>query len=337
LDQHIGLWTGEEYMLRELHPVRRFVLADRLPWPRWGDALSLEVAPLTVRVIEIAPAVEVHGAILLGTEGLAVPVEGDRYRVTMTGPQGHESRFAVLLPPGERAVSLSYLPPPAIDVNTERQLHQPPASLLQGDVKGSQAWGSVRFPRTAARPELRAWAMQPASLEAGLQGGLEKGFAGKKVAFTGVNTKMSPGGFGGAYLENIFQEDRQATIEMRVEKTDGAPAATESISLPTPEKPAQDEGVSPEGQALWYSTQITLPFVQVPDVAPAPDRHLYLVLFLHRYQEIAPPRVWINGKEAPVRFFSHVRVEAGTYYVDGSDAGLHSDDNTVVLFLRRKD
>src|SRR6202022_1984258 len=33
LDQHIGLWTGEEYSARELHPVPRLVMADRLPWP----------------------------------------------------------------------------------------------------------------------------------------------------------------------------------------------------------------------------------------------------------------------------------------------------------------
>ena len=126
------------------------------------------------------------------------------------------------------------------------------------------------------------------------------------------------------------------TLELRMEKTSGTSTSSESVLPPTPEKSVQDDGTPPKGQALWYSTQINLPFVQVPEEAPAPDRHLYLVLLLHRHQEIAPPRVWINGKEAPVRFFSYARVEGGTYYVDGTEAALHSDDNTIVLFLRQK-
>jgi hypothetical protein len=48
-------------------------------------------------------------------------------------------------------------------------------------------------------------------------------------------------------------------------------------------------------------------------------------------------RVWINGKEVPVPFSRYARIEAGAYYMDGTEAGLHGDDNTVVLLLRKTD
>jgi hypothetical protein len=85
---------------------------------------------------------------------------------------------------------------------------------------------------------------------------------------------------------------------------------------------------------LWYSMRVELPFVQIPDQSPSPDRHLYFVLLLHRPEQISTPKVWVNGKEAPVRYFSYARVKSGCYYVDGSEAGLQSNTNTIVVFFR---
>jgi hypothetical protein len=335
LDQRVGLWTGEQYILRELHPEPRNVLTERLPWPRWKDVVSVDVEPLTVRVIEVAPAPEIHTAILLGVQGQVEPTSDGKYRIKMTGAQGRESRFAVVLPPGQRAVSLTHEPPAEVEVNTEKQLKQPPGALVNQQFNGSLVWGMVRFPRVAAPSELRTWAARAASLEDGLLQGLNKSFEGERVSYSGAGSEASLAGFAGAYLENVFQEDREVTLELTVEATGTASVANDDAAIAKSGAVAT-KGSIPSDGSVWYSTQVKLPFVQVADLAPAPDRHLYLVLLLHHSEEVAPPRVWINGQEAPVRFFRYARVKAGAYYVDGTEAGLHSDDNTIVVFLRHQ-
>jgi hypothetical protein len=337
LDQHIGLWNGEQFALRELHPAPRYILADRLPWPNWGDTVPINVGPLTVQVIEIDPANEVSTPILEGVEGKVEVGTGGVVRVKMQGPQGHQERFALILPPRERAVSLSYQAPAEVVVNTERQLKQPSGALLGQELHDSLVWGTVRFPRKPAEPELRTWAVRPASLEEGLRSTLNDGFQGEETTFSGVAMGSNVGGFAGAYLENVFAEQREVDLELRVGepvKEAGVPA---TLMLPSSSQPGSEANVPRGTTGVWYSAQISLPFVPSPVTSPSPSRHLYLLLLLGRDQEIDPPKVWINSKEAPVRYFHYARVDAGCYYVDGTDAELHNDTNTVVIFLKRKD
>ena len=178
--------------------------------------------------------------------------------------------------------------------------------------------------------------VRAASLETGLHDGLNKGFEGDKFSPSGSSTDTGLGGFAGAYVENIFQENRVVTLELKAEKaSESTPQdlvlATESTPPAAPPQPPQ------ESKAAWYCSKIKLPFVQIASQAPAPDRHLYMVLLLHRYQDLLPPKVWVNGIEAPVRFFRYARVDAGCYYVDGTEAELHSDENTISVFLSARE
>lgn len=335
LDQRIGLWDGDRFTLKELYPRSRNILTNRLPYPNWKDVVTLDAAPLTIRVIEIGPTSELWGPLLLGPEGTVTPDGKGNYRVTTIGPQGEEEDFAILLPGAEKAVSLTYSEPPVVVVNTEKQLKQSPGELLSSNLKTRFVRGRIRYPRNPVQPELMKWSIRTEPLDGGLKNGLNKGFGGKDLVFTGQAADGAPGGFGGAYLENIFNEKQELLLDLIVEQNQSTSSEGEILATPSEDITTRGKEQK-EPREVWYSTRVSLPFVQEEDLRPAPNKHLYLLLLLHRFKDIEEPRVWINGKEAPVRFYEYARVAAGSFYVDGTDAGLHNDDNVIVVYLKRK-
>jgi hypothetical protein len=134
----------------------------------------------------------------------------------------------------------------------------------------------------------------------------------------------------------VFQERRELLLEVKTSPADSPGTADTTAKAFELRTAPQDKSKSANGSA-WYCTRLRIPFVGLHELQPDINRHLYMPLLLHRPEEIAKPRVWINGEEALVEWFEYGRADyAGCWYVDGTNEGFQSGDNTVVVYLEQK-
>lgn len=352
LDSTMGFTATGQCEIRELYPTERLRLTAQGPFATLGTRLAIHVPAQQVLVLEVRPAPEqVESPRVYGLPGSIEP-DRDGYLIKTQGPQGHSTRFVVLLPPGSPGIVAAEARPD-VPKQPKRLWAPTPLKLLAANEQGTLL--EVTFRRKAAPTELREWKVCPGDLEEGLkagwmasspanktltfplyvdvdEGGLELPLSDERAAQVGLGPLAN---FSGAYIDNAFSEIQKTWIELKTGEARPLPGALASTEVATARRPLDSLAKDPR-KGWWLKTSFYLPFINTIGAEPAFDEHPRLVLPLVRHKQVKEIKAWVNGISLPVERYAYPRNrDLACHYADLLGSGAQGEqENTLVVHLQ---
>ncbi len=341
LDADIGLTGQRKYYLKEIYPEEKFIRAKRIPWPKYGDNVNIEVPARCVKVIEIGPASEIELPVVTGIEGKVV-WQGKGYELDLRAKQGEQRNAVVLLPPEHKA--------------TEIPLQQKNIGITS---QGNICFLNLKFPGEPVSLELREWIVKKASLEFGLEKSYNELMEGKmlkfplpsvinrpnplellktpeKVEFEGGNV----GKFLGAYIENTMWQKKHLRIQLQCEERQ----QEKEVELMQAKEEEQEcpPQMGPH-KYFWLSTTFTIPFVRYGGGEIGyyhPTKHLLIPILIIDNKRVKEIHAWINAREVEIGKYPYISSRLLYYrdqddfcfYIDSTDF-LQKGRNRLVLWI----
>jgi len=294
LDGTVGLETGNAYRLYEIYPQECLIAEQTLPYSVWGESISLELPPHSVRYIEIKPYRKANDLQVFGLPASVIRTELG-YRLLLEAPQGKRVSLKLLLPEDERVDAVVAQQVPSVPMFT----FPTSAQLIANAANAARV--EVTFPRIETARELTQWVMQPGNIEISLPQLANCPFLGGLVQ--------------GAYSEN-YKVWLDITVKKQTEIYSNLLEKYNELNQTDllPQQKAIEFQL--KGKSTHFETSFELPFTEWNAFAPGYGDDAVIELAFVDPDRVDKIKAKINGESVEVRRYAYAtKKEWHSYYI----------------------